>query len=196
MTAYLPILIEGNPILKRKCEEVSPAYPNLQEIIYQMCNTLDSTNTGVGLAAPQVGVTLRMFILGGKGRHVSGDGSRVMMPRITFINPEIIEFKGAKRKDAEGCLSVPGVYARVERHQKIKIKYFDENFEEQIKTFKGFQARVVQHEYDHMDGIKFYDRLTPEALKGIQPKLDELRMGKVPKLEYIIKRNEAIQLDI
>ena len=108
-----------------------------------------------------------------------------LLPQI-IINPEIIQLKGARRKDFETCLSVPGIRARVERWQKVKIKYYDLNFCEYVELFKNFEARVVQHELDHLDGIEFYDRISKDELKKIIGSIEKLRRGEIPKLDYKI----------
>lgn len=176
-----PIRIEGDPVLRTKCEEVTKDYVGLDYVIERMHATLDSTETGVGLAAPQVGLPIRLFILGGLDR-----------PKKVFINPEILVMKGSKPKDTEGCLSIPKVFARVERSQKVKLKYFDENFVEHTTMFKGFEARVIQHEFDHLEGIEFYDRIPKEALSKIQRQIDEIRKGNVSSsLPYKIYYHET-----
>ncbi len=181
----LPILIEGNPILRQKCEPITPDYPNLKKFIANMYATLEATATGVGLAAPQVGKTIRLFILGGGPKHS-------YMPKITFINPEIITMKGSRHKEYEGCLSVPKIYGIVERWQKVKINYLDEDFNEQIKIFKNFEARVIQHEYDHMNGIEFYDEphMSIDDFKRIGFAINALRNGKIPKVDYKINKRQ------
>lgn len=177
----LPIHIDGDPILKQKCAEVSNT-PKVKEMVTKMFNTLQSTKTGVGLAAPQVGLPFRIIIIGNEKARI--------LP-VAFINPEIIQMKGARRKDMEGCLSVPGVFARVERAQKIKIKYYDTNFNEHVTNFKQFEARVIQHEYDHLDGIEFYDRVGSAEYGEVLGKVEELRKGNIPTVDYEIIYHES-----
>ena len=168
----LPIHIDGDPILRTKCEEITKDYPNLKEIIEQMHNTLDSTGTGVGLAAPQVGLPIRVFILGGKN-----------MERKTFINP-VLKFSGELKSGQEGCLSVPKLYADVERYKRVKVVYYDENFIKQKQSFKKFEAVVIQHEYDHLDGIEFYDKISEKDKERLAPEIKKLNNGILPPLEY------------
>ncbi len=175
----LPICIDGNPVLRLKCGLVYPNF-ELRNIVDNMFYTLDATKTGVGMASSQVGIPVRLFILGGTNEYRP-------MQRKVFINPKIILFKGARRKDFESCLSVPGITARVERWQKIKIKYYDLDFNEHIELFKSFEARVIQHELDHLDGIQFYDRISKVELEKIIGSIEGLRRGEVPKLDYKIK---------
>lgn len=176
----LPIYIDGHPVLKQKCDMIPKDYPGLKDIVEKMHATLDKTKIGVGMAAPQVGIPIRLFVLGG-----TNENSPVQ--RKTFINPKIILFKGARRKDFEGCLSVPKLTARVERYQKIRVKYYDLDFNEHVEAFKNFEARVIQHEYDHLDGIEFYDRISKEELNKIIGGIERLRKGEIPALEYEVK---------
>lgn len=165
------IRIDGDPVLREVCSEIDSDYPNLREFVEKMYNTLDGTKNGVGLAAPQVGEAIRLFIFGGV--NIGSPERKV------FINPEIIEFKGAEKMDLESCLSVPGVSARVKRWQKVIVKYYDLDFKEYTKMFKNFEARIVQHEFDHLEGIEFYDRISKEDLEKIQYKIDALRNKKL-----------------
>lgn len=176
----LPIYIDGHPVLKQKCEAIPKDYPGLKDIAGKMHTTLDKTKIGVGMAAPQVGIPIRLFILGGTNEHSP-------MERRTFINPKIILFKGARRKDFEGCLSVPKITARVERYQKIRVKYYDTDFNEHVEGFKNFEARVIQHEYDHLSGIEFYDRISKVEYEKIIGGIERLRKGDLPSLEYEVK---------
>lgn len=177
----LPILIEGDPILRLKCSEVAKDYPNLENIIANMKATLGSIPTGAGLAAPQVGYSIRVFMI--KGINFTGrEGSYV-----TFINPKILAEKGALKKEYEECLSIPGVTAPVERFYKIRIKFYDEHFNEFTIKFKGFQARLIMHENDHLNGVLFYDRLPDNEMKEIQRKISALHNGIIPNVGYKIK---------
>ena len=174
MKDIYPIMIEGEACLREMSVEIDKDYPNLDVVIQRMYNTLKSTKTGVGLASPQVGLNIRMFIIS----YPNGMGD------VTFINPEIIQLKGSKKNDTESCLSIPGVGAVVERSQKVKIKYYDGDFVSHTKMFKGFEARIIQHEYDHLDGIEYYDRTSKQELERIMPILEELKQGILPELNY------------
>lgn len=178
MEEVLPIYIYGAPQLKEVAEEIDSDYPELDIIIQKMKNALASTETGVGLAATQVGIPIRLFL---------GPDNRV------FINPEILELKGTDKLDFEGCLSIPLVYARIVRPQKVKLKYFDENWEEQIKLFKNLDARIIQHEIDHLDGICFVEKITKERLENVQSRLDALLEGDVPDVSYEYVEPEVIE---
>lgn len=171
--------VEGDPVLRQICEVVPQDYPNLKEVIQKMYNTLENTPNGVGLAAPQIGLPLRIFILGGKN-----------MSKITFINPEVI-LKGKLKKGTEGCLSIPGVWGDVERHNIVKVKFYDENFKKHNLKFRDFEAIVIQHENDHLNGIEFYDHLDDKEKNKIEDKLVNLRRGEFPDtgLEYFKHKN-------
>ena len=171
----LPIRIDGDPILRVKCRIVTKEDDPVGKIKL-MYNTLEFIKSGVGLAAPQTGYGLRMFIIG---------GSSAGAPKHeTFVNPEILEFKGVVKLDTEGCLSVPGVFARVPRYSKIVIKYYDTDFKEYIKVFKNFDARVIQHEYDHLNGVEFYDKISPIEFAKVRRNIDSLRNGDIPDTGY------------
>lgn len=174
-----PIRIEGDPILRAKCTEVTQSYPDLAEVVERMHCTLDLTGYGAGLAAPQIGRQYRIFILGGPSGKI---------PHMTFINPEIVETKGAKRSRIEGCLSVPLVYAKVNRWQKIRLKWFDLDFVEHTEMFRNFEALVIQHEMDHLDGVQFYDRSKKFIDKHSQIAFNRIKKGDIPKVKYEIHK--------
>jgi len=175
----IPIIIHGNKTLREIALEANIEDKATHDaFILDLIDTLKTTETGVGIAAPQVGNSVRIFISWADRNRISSSKP------IIFINPEIVEAKGSKKMDDEGCLSVPKVYARVERFQKVRVKYLDENWEPQEKLFKGFEARVIQHENDHLNGLEFFDHLSDVELKKIQYKLDELSKGNIPELEY------------
>ena len=181
----IPIRIEGDPILREVCQKIEGT-PDLKPLLKQMHTTLNETKIGVGLAAPQIGRPIRLFITGGK----SSDNTA----KRDFINPEIVKTKGAFRKDYEACLSVPGVNARVGRHQKIRVKYYDADFKEHEQWFTGYYARIIQHEIDHLDGKEFYDNLTPIELGTGQFRIEMLRQGNIPKLPYEVYK-KAVNLE-
>jgi len=142
-----------------------------------MTETVSSTNNGVGMAAPQVDHKVRVFI-----------GPEDM----AFINPKIMQLKGAFRADNEGCLSLPGVFARVQRYQKVMVVYYDENWDTIAKTFKGFDARIIQHEMDHLDGINFPDHVKDKS-PSFKRELRDMRDGSHSNLKdapYKIKKAE------
>lgn len=169
----LPILSYGNPLLKQEAEEIDPDYPKLQQLIANMFETMYNAE-GVGLAAPQIGHGIRLFVVDGSKMDESLEGFKRV-----FINPEIIEFNGQSWDYEEGCLSIPHVKASVNRPDQILINYLNENFEEQEEWLSGFSGRVVQHEYDHIDGILFTDHLSPLKKRMLKKKLDKVTKGDV-----------------
>lgn len=183
----LPIYIYGEDILRKPCKDVSSVYP-IKNLVEDMIHTLKLTKTGTGLAAPQIGISMRIFIVGIR------KSARGEMEFKAFINPEILQLKGARKTDEEGCLSIPKVFARVERSQKIKVKYLDVDFNEHTETFKGFDARIIQHEFDHLCGILFIDNLQKQEHDKIKYKVQEIKkeMPKVDyKIEYVISPVEC-----
>ena len=160
----LPIIGYGNNVLKSKAVSINTDYPNLKVIIHNMWETMYNAN-GVGLAAPQIGISIRLFIVDAspfsKDKDLSEEEISILKDfKKVFINPEIIQETGKRWDFKEGCLSIPGVREDVLRKEKIIIDYFDEKFEKQTLTLNGLAARIVQHEYDHIEGKLFTDRLS------------------------------------
>lgn len=171
----LPIYTLGQPVLRKVAEEITPEYPNLKELLENMYETMDKAD-GVGLAAPQVGLPIRVFVI-----ELDCMGEEVPEYkgfRKAFINPEILELGGEEVSYEEGCLSLPGIHEPVKRMNKVRMKYLDENFVEHDEWIDGFQARVVQHEYDHLDGKVFVDRISALRRQLIKGKLNALLKGK------------------
>ena len=172
----LPMYIFGQPVLRKIAEDIDvETYPNLKELIANMFETLKHSE-GVGLAAPQVGLPIRMFII--DLDVVSEDEPQYKGYLHTFINPEIIEESEETTSMSEGCLSIPGINESVKRPAKILVNYLDENGEEQERWLEGFEARVFQHEYDHLDGKLFVDHLSPFRKQLIKSKLTAMAKGK------------------
>ena len=172
----LPMYIFGQPVLRKVAEEIDvETYPNLKELIANMFETLKHSE-GVGLAAPQVGLPIRLFII--DLDVVSDDEPQYKGYLHTFINPEIIEESDETSSMSEGCLSIPGINESVKRPAKVLVNYLDENGEEQERWLEGFEARVFQHEYDHLEGKMFVDRLTPFRKQLIKSKLAAMAKGK------------------
>jgi peptide deformylase len=147
--------IFGQPVLRKTAEEIDfNDYPNLKELIANMLETLEHSE-GVGLAAPQVGLPIRLFII--DLDVISDDEPQYKDYRHAFINPEIIEESEETVTMSEGCLSIPGINESVKRPAKVLVNYLNENGEEQERWLEGFEARVFQHEYDHLDGILYTD---------------------------------------
>ncbi|GJM33987.1 MAG: peptide deformylase [Saprospiraceae bacterium] len=179
----LPILGYGYPVLKKMTEEVSPDYPDLKELIENMLETMYNAS-GVGLAAPQIGLSLRLFVIDTK--QVMEEGKEEEGYKQAFINAHILEDGGEIWAYEEGCLSIPDVRGDVERPTQIRMRYQDENFETHEKVFTGMNARVIQHEYDHIEGILFTEHLKPIKRRLVKRKLENIRKGKV-SVDYKMK---------
>ena len=186
----LPIVGYGHPVLKTKAKRINEYFESLQEIIDNMWETMYNA-TGVGLAAPQIGLSIRLFIIDTKpfsdDESLSHNESlKLKSFKKVFINPEILDENEEAWDFNEGCLSIPEVRADIKRSKTIKIKYFDINFIEQFEEFDGLIARVIQHEYDHIEGILFTDKLSPLKRKLLRGKLLDISKGKVPT-DYLMK---------
>lgn len=178
----LPIYGYGEAVLRKMCEEISKDYPNLKETISNMYETMYHAH-GVGLAAPQVGMPIRLFIVDTEPFADSDDVSKEEAAELagfkkTFINARILKEEGDLWGFNEGCLSIPDVREDVFRHEKITIEYFDEDFNKKTEVYDGLIARVIQHEYDHIEGILFTDHLSMLKKKLIGKKLMNIMEGK------------------
>ncbi len=171
-----PVTVYGDPILRKRAKEIERDHTNLQEIIENMWETMYYSD-GVGLAAPQVGMSIRLFLVDAS----SGADEEPELENFkkVFINPEIIETDGENWVMNEGCLSLPEIREDVSRPDEVTLRYFDENFEEYTETFKGFAGRVIQHEYDHLEGKLFIDYLSPLRKRLLKGKLNNIAQGKV-----------------
>ena len=152
-----PIVVAGHPVLRMKAQEIDKNFPDLNKLIEDMFETM-YVSEGVGLAAPQVGKSIRLFVIDGK--PVAEDNPELEDFKKVFINPYIVEQSGEEWFFNEGCLSVPGIREDVMRKSIVKIKYFDENWQQHEEVFDGMRARIIQHEYDHLEGTLFTDRLS------------------------------------
>lgn len=184
----LPIVAYGNPVLRKNCEDISPDYPGLKELIDNMWETMYAAH-GVGLAAPQVNKPIRLFVMDSRQilenldedeKEEYGDEKGI---RQVFINAHVVETEGEEWPYNEGCLSIPKIREDVDRPETMRIRYVDENFREHEDTFSGITARVILHEYDHIDGKLFIDYLKPLKKKLIRKKLEDVSKGKV-KVDY------------
>lgn len=170
-----PIYIYGSPVLRKECEDIKPDYPELQKLISDMFDTMYAAE-GVGLAAPQIGKDLRLFVVD-TSPFAKYDKTAAGYKR-AFINPEIIEESDMEILMNEGCLSVPGIHEDVYRPEKITIRYYDENFQQHEDSLEGWPARAVQHEFDHIEGIVFTDLLAPLRKTLLRNKLNTMSKGK------------------
>lgn len=181
----LPIVGYGSKVLREQTKEIDKDYQGLEELIKNMFDTMYSAN-GVGLAAPQIDLSIRLFVVDAdpfKETYPEGEGFKKV-----FINPQILETKGEIWSDfQEGCLSLPDIHEQVARPSIIVMRYFDENFVEHTEEFDGIRARVIQHEYDHLEGKVFTDRLSPLRRTLLKRKLSDIASGKVIA-DYKMKR--------
>ena len=184
----LPIVAYGSPILRTVAKDIDKDYPGLAKLIEDMWETMYASN-GVGLAAPQINRDIRLFVMDSKqifenldaedeGRYPDNPGIKQI-----FINPHVVEFKGDEWSYNEGCLSIPKIREDVYRTQEVTIEYMDENFESHTKTFDGVTGRIIQHEYDHIEGKLFIDYMKPLKRKLLKGKLDDISKGKV-RVDY------------
>jgi len=171
----LPTYVYGHPVLKKICQPIED-FNGIEVLIQNMWDTMYNAS-GVGLAAPQVGEPIRLFIVDSAPMFEEGEEHNGIQK--VFINPEMLEEYGPVEKFEEGCLSIPNLRGSVERPAFIKIKYLDENQKEHIEEFDGINARVIQHEYDHVEGILFVERLKPIKKRLLAKKLDAMKKGKV-----------------
>lgn len=171
-----PIVAYGDPVLRKKALDVERDYPGLDKLISDMFETMYHC-TGVGLAAPQIGLAIRLFVVD-ETPYDDEDESLNGFKKV-FINARILEEAGEPWKMNEGCLSIPKLREDVLRPETIIIEYFDEKWVRQRETFDGIAARIIQHEYDHIEGVLFTDRISPLRKRLIQKKLDDISKGRV-----------------
>ncbi|MDR1679083.1 MAG: peptide deformylase [Prevotellaceae bacterium] len=174
----LPIYLYGNPVLRKLAQPIDKDYPKLTQLIDDMYETMYRSEDGVGLAAPQVGISIRLFVIDLSTLDTDKYPEYKDWKK-TFINPEITERFGEVISYDEGCLSLPGLSETVRRHNSVRIKYLDENFTEHEEEFSGFSARVIQHEYDHLEGHMYIDHISPIRRQMIKGKLNSIAKGKV-----------------
>lgn len=195
----LPIVAYGDAVLKKKAADITKDYPELKQVIENMFDTMHNAK-GVGLAAPQVGLSIRLFVVDTSPYaddkdedEEDEDDSKEDLKHFkkVFINAKIIEETGDKWKFNEGCLSIPSIREDVERKPSLRIQYLDENFSPRDEMYDGVRARVIQHEYDHIEGILFVDRINPLRRSLLKRKLSDVSKGMVEvsyKMKYPIKK--------
>ncbi|MCW5925160.1 MAG: peptide deformylase [Saprospiraceae bacterium] len=182
----LPIYAYGQPVLKKVAVPIEADYPDLQELIASMWETMYHAD-GVGLAAPQIGLGIRLFVV--DTLQLDDDDekkAKINGFKKVFINAQKMEEDGTPWTYEEGCLSIPRIRGDVERPESVRLRYLDEQFVEHEETFTGVNARVVQHEYDHIEGVLFTEKLKPLKKRLIQRKLEDIRVGKI-KTDYKMK---------
>lgn len=170
-----PIVVYGHPVLRKIASEIDRDYPELETFINDLFETMYFSE-GVGLAAPQVGKPVRIFVVDGK--PYGDEDPELAGFKQAFINAHIIEKDGEIVPMSEGCLSIPGLREEVNRYSRIRIKYFDPQWVPHDEVYEGFKARVIQHEYDHLDGVLFPDRLNPLRRKLLKGKLNAISLGR------------------
>lgn len=182
----LPIYAYGQPVLKKVAEPIDASYPDLKTLIANMWETMYNAD-GVGLAAPQIGLGIRLFLIDTVEveRKKEKADTDIGLKQV-FINAQILEESGDLWAYEEGCLSIPRVTGDVERQKQIRIKWQDENFEDHEAVFTGINARVIQHEYDHIEGQLFTEKLKPLKKRLVQRKLEDIRLGKI-RTDYRMK---------
>ncbi len=179
----LPIYTFGNSVLRKIAEPIDQDYPGLKDLIKNMYDTMVHAE-GVGLAAPQVGIPIRLIVI--DLAPLKEDNPELGDFKVTMINPELLEESENEVEYDEGCLSIPGINETVSRPEAIKISYLDENFNEHMEVYDGYKARVVQHEYDHLEGHLFTDKIKPLRRQLIKGKLTNIVKGKA-SCKYKIK---------
>jgi peptide deformylase len=191
----LSIVGYGDPVLRKKGVEIPQDYPELNQLVANMYETMYNAY-GVGLAAPQVGLALRLFVIDTRPFSEDEDLSKEEQVQLasfkkTFINATILKEEGEEWGFNEGCLSIPEVREDVYRHERITIEYYDEEFNKHTDVYDGLIARVIQHEYDHIEGILFTDKISSLKKRLIQKKLQNIMEGKTRpdyKMKFVAKK--------
>lgn len=180
-----PIVMYGDPVLRQLAKDVEPG-TDLTQLIEDMYETMHAAQ-GIGLAAPQVGKSVRLFVVDGTGLDKDDDEAEEGMENFkkAFINPVMVEELGTPWDFEEGCLSIPNIREKISRKDTIRIRYYNENWELKEEEYDGMQARIIQHEYDHIEGKLFIDYLTSLKKRLLKGKLTDISRGDV-KTEYRI----------
>ena len=188
----LPIVAYGDPVLKKEAVEIEKGHEGLQDLIDDMFETMYEAS-GVGLAAPQIGQSIRMFIVDGSPFAEDDDedepdprAAGLMGFKKVFINPIIEEESGEEWAFSEGCLSIPDIREDVYRKERILVSYYDEHWNLKEESFEGFAARIIQHEYDHIEGILFTDHISPLKKRLLSKRLTNISKGEI-KVKYRMK---------
>ncbi len=179
----LPIIAYGDPVLRRKALEIPEDYPELDVLVANMFETMYNAH-GVGLAAPQIGLSVRLFVV--DAAPFEDDDPILKDFRKVFINAQIVEETGDKWDFNEGCLSIPDIREDISRKEKLTISYYDENFNYFEETYNGLPARIIQHEYDHIEGKLFTDKLSPLRKAMLRNRLESISKGNI-KVDYKMK---------
>jgi len=186
----LSIVAYGDPVLRKVGVDIDKNYPELEKLIADMFATMEKAK-GVGLAAPQIGKSIRLFVVDGSPFTEDDEHPELKDFRKVFINAHIIEETGDEWAFSEGCLSIPKVREDVKRKSTVKLKYLDENFNEHEETFTGIPARIIQHEYDHIEGKLFIDRINTLRRTLLKSRLSDIVKGNVDaeyKMKFFVKK--------
>jgi peptide deformylase len=175
-----PIVMYGDPVLRQRAKEI-PVGTDMKQLVADMFETMHAAS-GIGLAAPQIGKSVRLFVVDGSALE---DEPGMETFKQAFINPVMIEELGTPWEFEEGCLSIPNIREKISRKEKLKIRYYDEAWNVHDEEFDGMKARIIQHEYDHIEGKLFLDYLTPLKKRLLKGKLSDISKGKV-ETEYRI----------
>ncbi len=170
-----PIVVYGHTVLRKVASEIDKDFPGLKQTIDDLFETMYHSE-GLGLAAPQIGKSIRVFVIDGK--PAAEDEPSLADFKKAFINAQITERSGELQPMTEGCLSIPNLREEVYRESHIRIKYYDENWELHDEVYDGYKARIIQHEYDHLDGILFTDKVSPLRRRLLKSKLTSISKGK------------------
>lgn len=170
-----PIYVYGHPVLRKVGEEIPRDFPDLDRLVADMFDTMYRSE-GMGLAGPQIGKSLRIFVI--DASPLAEDEPDMADFRQVFINARIVEKDGDLQLMNEGCLSIPNLREEVNREARIRIQYYDENWQSHDEVYEGYKARIIQHEYDHLDGILFTDKVSPLRRRLIKGKLTAISKGK------------------
>jgi peptide deformylase len=181
----LSIVAYGDPVLRKTGVDIDKDYPDLQKLVADMFETMAKAK-GVGLAAPQIGKSIRLFVVDGSPFAEDDEHPELKDFRKVFINAHIVEEKGDEWAYSEGCLSIPKIREEVKRKPTVRLKYMDENFAAHEETFTGISARIIQHEYDHIDGKLFIDRINTLRRTLLKSRLTDITKGNVD-VEYKMK---------
>jgi peptide deformylase len=176
-----PIVAYGDPVLKKKADPVEPEKTDVKALSDDLFETMHKAS-GVGLAAPQIGKSLRIFVIDATPM----EDEKYKNFKSVFVNPLILREDGEPWNYEEGCLSIPGIREEVERSEKLKIRYYDENWQQHEEEFDGILARIIQHEYDHIEGVLFTDKLSGLKKRLLKGKLADISRGEVD-VEYPMK---------
>jgi peptide deformylase len=187
-----PIVIYGHPILRKVAEDIDKDYPGLDQLIADLFETLYRAE-GLGLAAPQIGKSLRIFVIDGK--PAGEDDPDLAGFKKVFINAHIAEKSGDLKLMTEGCLSIPNLREDINREANVRLTYYDENWKFHDDEFDGYKARIIQHEYDHLDGIMFTDKVSPLRKRLLKSKLSAISKGKFEAEYKTILPGQKIKSD-